>query len=204
MKRVLFLAIGIAISCSAVASPKSDSSVTFTLEKSSNLEWVALQNFKPNSAYSVCFTPGSNCTQDIVTMISSAKKTIYVQAYSFTSAPIAKALVDAQARGVDVKVILDKSQYAAEKYSSSKFLSNHGIPVWIDYKPAIAHNKIMIIDNGIVITGSFNFTKSAQEKNAENLIMISDTAVASKYLENWMRRQRESVPLANYQPRHKK
>jgi len=68
---------------------------------------------------------------------------ILVQAYSFTSIPIAKALVDAHKRGVDVRVILDKSQ-RGEKYSSADFVLHAGIPTFIDAKHQIAHNKIMI------------------------------------------------------------
>jgi phosphatidylserine/phosphatidylglycerophosphate/cardiolipin synthase-like enzyme len=84
--------------------------------------------------------------------IHQAKKQILVQAYSFTSPAIAKALADAKARGVDIEVILDKSQWT-EKYSGATYLANHKIPVLIDDKHAIAHNKVMIIDGNTVITG---------------------------------------------------
>ena len=107
-----------------------------------------------------------------------------VPAYSFTSAPIAKALVRAHRRGVKVQVLLDKSQ-KMEKYSSADFLSNTGISTKIDAAQAIAHNKVMIIDNETVITGSFNFTKAAEESNAENLLVVRDKELASRYIENW-------------------
>ena len=107
-----------------------------------------------------------------------------MQAYSFTSAPIAKALVDAHKRGVQVQVILDKSQ-KGEKYSSADFVLHAGIPTFIDAKHAIAHNKIMIIDGQTVITGSFNFTKAAEESNAENLLVIRSPELAAKYAANW-------------------
>ena len=68
-----------------------------------------------------------------------------MQAYSFTSAPIAKALVDAKRRGLDVAIILDKSQ-RTEKYSSADFLAHADIPTFIDAAHAIAHNKVMVID----------------------------------------------------------
>jgi len=106
-----------------------------------------------------------------------------VQAYSFTSAPIAKALLNAHKRGVKVEVILDKSQ-RKEKYSSADFLAHSGINTLIDSAHTIAHNKIMIIDGETVITGSFNFTKAAEEKNAENLLVIRDKALAEKYIKN--------------------
>lgn len=142
----------------------------------------------------VCFTPGQNCTAEITDVIDAAKQSIFVQAYSFTSVPIAAHLIAAKKRGVKVNVILDKSQ-KTQRYSASRFLVNQHIPCWIDYKPAIAHNKIMIIDEKEVITGSFNFTKAAQNKNAENLLIIHDTALANLYLKNWQQRRAVSSYL---------
>lgn len=135
---------------------------------------------------SVYFSPRGGAQQAIVDAIDKAKQTIYVQAYSFTSAPIAKALVDASRRGVKVEAVLDKSQRKAT-YTGATFLKNEGIPVWIDDKHAIAHNKVMIIDGATVITGSFNFTKAAEEKNAENLLIIRDPGLAKLYMDNWDR-----------------
>lgn len=144
----------------------------------------------------VCFTPGGQCTGLIVQALEGAKETVLVQAYSFTSAPIAKALTEAHNRGVDVRVILDKSQ-KSERYSELTFLRNAGIPVWIDYKVAIAHNKVMIIDGETVVTGSFNFTKAAQDKNAENVLIIRDRELAKEYTNNWQSRLSQSV---RYEP----
>jgi len=119
----------------------------------------------------VYFSPKGACTDAVVDALGKAKQTVLVQAYSFTSAPIAKALVDAHKRGLKVTVILDKSQ-ETEKYSSATFVANAGIPVFIDDKHRIAHNKIILIDETTIITGSFNFTKAAEENNAENLLII--------------------------------
>lgn len=132
----------------------------------------------------VFFSPKGGCTQAVVTNLNQAKVSVLVQAYSFTSAPIAKALESAHNQGVKVEVILDKSQ-RTEKYSEADFLSHAGIPVFIDAKHAIAHNKIMVIDGHTVLTGSFNFTKAAEENNAENLLVIQDPSLASKYTTNW-------------------
>jgi phosphatidylserine/phosphatidylglycerophosphate/cardiolipin synthase-like enzyme len=128
----------------------------------------------------VCFTPGGNCTDLIVKALSEAKSSILVQAYSFTSAPIAKALLDAHQRGVRVEVLLDQSN-RTDKYSAADFLANQGVPTKIDAAHAISHNKVMVINAEIVITGSFNFTKAAQEKNAENVLIIRDKALATQY-----------------------
>ncbi len=82
-----------------------------------------------------------------------------------------------------MEIILDKSQ-RTDQYSSATFLFNVGIPVKIDAQHAIAHNKVMIIDGETVITGSFNFTKAAEEKNAENLLVIRDKKLAERYTKN--------------------
>ena len=143
----------------------------------------------------VHFSPKGGCTEAVVKELGNAKATVLVQAYSFTSAPIAKALLNAHKRGVKVDVILDKSQ-RTEKYSEADFLVNMGIPTKIDAKHAIAHNKIMVIDGQTVITGSFNFTTAAEEKNAENLLVIRDTALAEKYTANWHAHAEHSDPYA--------
>ncbi len=132
----------------------------------------------------VYFSPHGGCTQAIVKELIAAKSSVQVQAYSFTSVPIAKALVDAHKRGVKVEVILDKSQ-RTEKYSEADFLVNMGIPTKIDTLHAIAHNKVIIVDGQTIITGSFNFTKAAEESNAENLLVIKDKMLADKYAANW-------------------
>jgi phosphatidylserine/phosphatidylglycerophosphate/cardiolipin synthase-like enzyme len=116
--------------------------------------------------------------------INQAKREILVQAYSFTSKPIAKALVEAHKRGVKTEIILDKSQ-RREKYSAADFTAHMGIPTYIDAVHTIAHNKIMIIDGKIVITGSFNFTRAAEERNAENLLIIRSEDLAREYTKNW-------------------
>jgi len=139
---------------------------------------------KPLPPIDIHFSPKGGCTEAIVKELDAAKTSILVQAYSFTSAPIAKALVEAHKRGVKVQIILDKSQQT-EKYSSADFLQHSGISTFIDAKHAIAHNKIMLIDGSVVITGSFNFTKSAEESNAENLLVIRDKGIAEKYTANW-------------------
>ncbi len=162
--------------------------ITFTIP-------ALADNTVKNISGAVYFSPKGDCTEAIVNEISHAKSEIYVQAYSFTSAPIAKALVDAHKRGIKVEVILDKSQ-RKERYTSATFLANGGIPTYIDSVHAIAHNKIIVIDKETVITGSFNFTKSAEEKNAENLLILQSKELASKYLMNWTKHKSHSEPYS--------
>lgn len=145
------------------------------------------------TAGTVYFSPRGGCTQAVVDALNAATTSVYVQAYSFTSAPIARALVDARKRGVTVAAILDKSQ-RTEHYSEADFLAHMGVPTFIDAQHAIAHNKVMILDGKIVITGSFNFTRAAEERNAENLLILHDARLATQYQRNWNTHRAHSEP----------
>jgi len=107
---------------------------------------------------SLCFTPPAGCGEQIGRLIDQAESSIYVQAYGITSNAIANRLVAAHNRGLRVSVLLDKSNLT-DKYSQISRLRKSGIDVSIDRVAGIAHNKVMIINEKIVITGSFNFTK---------------------------------------------
>jgi len=154
-----------------------------------------------NTPAQVYFSPKGGCTNAIVKEIDNATLEVLVQAYSFTSAPIAKALVNAKKRAVNVEVIADKSQKKDPKkkgasYTSATFLANMGIPTYIDSAHAIAHNKIIIIDKQVVITGSFNFSKAAEESNAENIIILKNPELASIYIDNFLKHKAHSEKLA--------
>ena len=145
----------------------------------------------------VAFSPDGGGTELVVSVIQQAKKTIRVAAYSFTSTPIAKALMEAHKRGVDVQVVLDKSNLSA-KYSSATFLANVGIPVRIDSHYAIMHSKYLVVDGDTVETGSFNYSSAAESKNAENVLVIrANPDLAAEYLENWQKLWGESKPYFN-------
>ncbi|MCK9377071.1 MAG: phospholipase D family protein [Syntrophobacterales bacterium] len=141
----------------------------------------------------VYFSPHGGCTDAILKQINQARTEILLQAYSFTSKPIAQALIQAHKRGVKITAILDKSN-RTQKYSAATFLKHMDIPVFIDDKHAIAHNKIMLIDNRVVITGSFNFTAGAETKNAENLLVLEDMPdLTLAYRDNFFQHLRHSV-----------
>ena len=143
----------------------------------------------------IYFSPKGGAADAVVRALDAAKQTVFVQAYSFTNKAIAEALLHAHQRGIVVHVILDKS-VIKDRYSEADFVANSGISVLIDAKHPIAHNKIMIIDGEVVITGSFNFTKQAEEHNAENLLVIHDRGLAERYLENWHDHEAHSEPYA--------
>jgi len=151
----------------------------------------ALHREEKIKGYEVCFTPPRGCAELIVKTIEKARKNIFLQAYGFSHPEIAKALVEAKQRGVEVKVLLDRSNLS-QNYSKMKDLQKAGIEVKIDKVPGIAHNKVMILDEKIVITGSFNFTKNADNSNAENVLIVESKDIAQKYLTNWFLRSRKA------------
>ena len=120
---------------------------------------------------SACFTPGENCAQFIVRQIDAAKSELLVQTYGFTNVAILNAIARAKERGVFVWAILDKSNKQA-RYAHR--IESSCIEVQIDSRSGIAHNKVLVIDGRHVITGSFNFTKNAQKRNAENVLLIAN------------------------------
>ena len=141
----------------------------------------------------VYFSPKGGCTEAVVAQINAAQKSILVQAYSFTSQPIEAALIEAKKRGVEVKVVLDRSQYEA-KGAAAGPLHDAKIEIRMDIKHQIAHNKVIIIDEAVVLTGSFNFTRQAEIGNAENLIIISNPDIAQHYAGNWNAHYEHSDP----------
>ena len=138
---------------------------------------------RPLPPIEVFFSPEGGCTEAVVRELDAAQSSVLVQAYSFTSRPIAQALAAARRRGVHVEVIIDRKEI--DKFSQAGFLHHAGVPVCLDGRHAIAHNKVIVIDGKTVITGSFNFTKQAEERNAENLLVIRDIVLAEKYAANW-------------------
>jgi phosphatidylserine/phosphatidylglycerophosphate/cardiolipin synthase-like enzyme len=165
-----------------------------------NLKGV--HSFQSTGSVDVAFSPAGGITEMITTEIAKASKSVYVQAYSFTSPEIIKALIDAKKRGIDVRIIVDKSNVAGLDKDSSRAkkmknlyssLIKNDIPLKVDDAFQIAHSKIMIIDGIDVITGSFNFSYSAEHNNAENcLILHGNKQLADTYMKNWQWRWDET------------
>ncbi|MCE3230520.1 MAG: putative nuclease [Alphaproteobacteria bacterium] len=142
---------------------------------------------------SVCFTPNKQCQLQIINEINKAKKSVHIQAYSFTDQNIAQALVDASRRGVMVKALLDKSN-RKDSRSAKDLLIQNNIPLRFDSPPGIAHNKIIIIDGQTLITGSYNFSAAAYKRNTENLLVINSPTLVKDYMQNWLKRWDLSQP----------
>lgn len=131
----------------------------------------------------VLFSATDGCRDRIIQGINSAKGSIYIAAYSFTSREISEAIIEAAQRGVDIKVIMDPSQ-AEDRFSKYAFLRKNGIDVRLPRYDTVEtkkrfltpkmHHKFIIFDKRYVMTGSYNLTASAEEFNDENCVFIYD------------------------------
>jgi phosphatidylserine/phosphatidylglycerophosphate/cardiolipin synthase-like enzyme len=137
------------------------------------------------------FSPDGGATNAIVREIEASRKEVLVQAYVLSSQPIVAALMNAHKKGVAVRLILDKSE-RGEGLTPGTILANAGVPVFLDNKHVLAHSNIIIIDGQTVITGSFSFTRAAEEANSEDLVIIKSSEAAQEYRHNWERHRAHS------------
>ena len=140
----------------------------------------------------VAFPPWDDAESLLLDTLGRAQREILVQAYLLTSRPIAAGLIAARERGLAVSVLADARQHAENTGSLLEALADKGISVWLETRYRHAHNKIMIIDDGtkdvVIVTGSYNFTRSAQRLNSENLFLIrGNPELARRFRHNWER-----------------
>ena len=145
------------------------------------------------------FTPGDDVEGLLAEVIGGAHRQVLVQAYLLTNRKIAGALVAARRRGIDVHVLVDARQLERVGGAAVDTLGAAGIPVWLETKYQNAHNKVIVVDSGLpnatVVTGSFNFTWTAQHKNAENVLVVrGNPPLVARYAANWERHRRDAAP----------
>jgi len=131
------------------------------------------------SVLGIYFSPKGGCEAQVLRWISRANVSIHILIYSFTLDSMDDALVEAYNRGIEIKVVFEKEQIST--YSEYQKLKAAGVLVRNDTNPDLMHDKIMIVDGVIVLTGSFNWSDSAENSNNENLIVINSTYVAAQY-----------------------
>ena len=132
-----------------------------------------------------CFSPRGGCEELIISTIGSAENEIVVAIYTFTSRQLAYALADAAKKGVNVKAILD-GDMASDRYSILSILKKNGVAITIETNPAaIMHNKYAVIDTQTVVTGSYNWTRSANISNYENIAIMKSPSLAKEYRVNF-------------------
>jgi len=150
-----------------------------------------------SSQTEAAFAPDPAALGLVLKAIQSARRSIHVAAYVFTSKPVAQALLTAQRAGIEVAVVADGKENSG-RYSATRFLADQHIPVRLNARYAIFHNKFMIIDAMHVQTGSFNYTAAAASKNAENVLVVWNAPeLAARYEQQWQRLWQEAETLAD-------
>ena len=135
---------------------------------------------------------GGGCEREIINWINRASTSIHVLIYSFSSDPIAIALINAYNRGVQVLVVFEEGNTGGA-YKDAK-LRTAGIPVRTDTNTRYMHNKVMIVDGEIVITGSYDYSETAEIFNNENLVVIKCTSIGSVYEAEFSKIWGQSTP----------
>lgn len=161
---------------------------------------TAVERFDARGTVELAFSPADEPEALVLDVIAQARKSLHVHAYVFTSKPIARALVEAHRRGLRVEVLADAKMNARESGNAIPLLLAAGIPVAFETDYAAAHNKVIVADaegpSCAVLTGSYNFSWSAENRNAENVIVLRDNCpLARAYLGNWQRHRAAATPV---------
>jgi len=136
----------------------------------------------------VYFSPDDGVMDHIADLITGARESIYFLAYSFSADKISHAMLARAQTGITLAGVFEKAQVTAQNTGSEyQPLRLAGLDVWLDANPKNMHDKIILIDGTIVITGSYNLTGSAEEKNDENILIIHDAEIAALFLQDFQR-----------------
>jgi len=179
-----------------VSESGRSASLRFALILLACLPWItsaaASRSVPARGSVEVAFSPADDPELLLIEVIGAARSSVRVHAYVFTSRAIAGALVRAHRRGIVVEVLADAQMNARGRGNAIPALLAAGIPVALETDYAAAHNKVLIIDpeeaGCTVVTGSYNFTWSARNRNAENVLVLRENCpLVAIYLENWHR-----------------
>ncbi|WP_420213473.1 phospholipase D family protein (plasmid) [Burkholderia aenigmatica] len=148
----------------------------------------------PTARFELGFSPGGSAEAVVLRAIGGARESILVAAYSFTSRTIAKALVNAQHRGVKVFVLADSRQNS-KAYSAVQYLANQGVAVRVIDRFDAFHHKFLVLDQRHVELGSFNYSAAAT-RNAENAMLLWGVPeIAERYTAEWRTLWDQGVPV---------
>jgi phosphatidylserine/phosphatidylglycerophosphate/cardiolipin synthase-like enzyme len=131
-----------------------------------------------------CYTPGGKCMDAVVAEIGKARTEVLVQSHALTAKPVADALAAARDSGASVSVILDRS-YPFVQNSATYLAAIKGVPTFLDARHDVAGSNVVVVDKSVVITGTMLFTPDAEEKSADNLLIIESDSVAGSYVSTW-------------------
>lgn len=132
------------------------------------------------------FAPEDQVAEKLIPVLSGARRSVRLMAFSFTSNPIGDTLIQIARRGVSVEGVVE-SRGADTRFSQYSRLLEAGIPAWKDGNPYLLHHKVFIVDEEIVVLGSYNFSSNADRDNDENLLIVHDPEVAKVFLAEYER-----------------
>jgi phosphatidylserine/phosphatidylglycerophosphate/cardiolipin synthase-like enzyme len=141
----------------------------------------------------VFFSPDDAIQERLVELIDGARQSINFLAYSFTADPLGEAIRQQASAGVSISGVMDYDQVTSNSGSEFDRFIQAGLDVRLDGNDGQMHDKVIIIDSEIVITGSYNFTASAEERNDENVLIIHDADVAAVYLAEFWKVQARAI-----------
>jgi cardiolipin hydrolase len=127
----------------------------------------------PNRYYRASFSPGDECLRHILSLIRSAEKSLDICVFTITDDRIARALVAAYERHIEIRIVTDDDK-VYDPGSDIRFLAEKGMNIRVDNSPSHMHHKFMVVDGRVLLTGSYNWTRSAGKNNHENLISMGE------------------------------
>lgn len=186
MKKLLQKTLGLLVAAALLASPGCDSLSALSADAvgSAGAASVGVRTETNGGDAVDCFFPreGQDAQAELIKIIRSADKTLDMAIYSFTDMDIADAVVACAGRGVPVRVISDKTQ-SGNEYQKKVLdrLKKEKIPVKVDAHSGIMHLKVTIADGKTATTGSYNYTKSADQVNDEVFVVLRDEDLAQEF-----------------------
>ncbi|PCI97675.1 MAG: hypothetical protein COB15_07410 [Flavobacteriales bacterium] len=158
------------------------------LSKENLIDWIETANkltlssnkYETSETYAH-FSPGNSCRNTIIQKIKSAKDSVKICVFTISDDQISQEIITCHKRGVSVKLITDNDK-CFDLGSDINRIEKKGIPVKIDSSPNHMHHKFCIIDKTTLITGSYNWTRSAAERNQENILVTTEKEVTKSYL----------------------
>ena len=177
------LALSLPLGCAPLPPSSSPNEIALGTVASSNIE--------------VAFSPEGGAEALVLKVIGSARQSIRLAGYSFTSPAVVKGLMDAKRLGVDVQVLIDdKGNRGKANLAAMNLIMGAGIPLRVISAFAIHHDKYIVVDGKHTETGSFNFSQAAAKSNSENVLVVwNNTELAGKYLAQWGSRWRQGVEV---------
>lgn len=170
---------------SEVSTLQSEYTTLFTQYNELIADYAELEQLLETEIIGVYFSPNGGAASQVINWIDRANETIHVLIYSFTNDDIGDAVVRAYLRGVEIKVVFETKQVS--QYSEYRKLRFTGIHVRNDTNSGLMHHKVAVIDGYIILTGSFNWSASAEERNNENLMVIRSENLATTFEEEIQR-----------------